>query len=686
MKQALELHRAGDLAGAESLYRQIAQIDSQHLDALTNLSILLQHRGALSEAESVLRRIVALVPESAEASDWLGRLMGMQGCHVDAAAAFRSAIALDPTHANAWCNLGNSLLELDQVEEAEQACRRALAADEKHVTALLNLCVALQRQNKFPEALVVCDRAIALAPQTPLLHFNRGYLLGQLGQREAAVAELTSAMELQPDFPKAYISLAEQHQQLRQYEEMARVARRALEINPQHAAAHNKLGFACHQQGLPEEALGHFYRAVELEPTSAAMHSDYLLALHYVTELSPQQIFHEHLEFARRHANVPPTSAHKQDPAQSHKRLRIGYMSADFRFHPVLFFIEPLIERRDRTEFEVFCYSDVAVPSDATQRFERAADHFRCIAGMSDARVVDTVIADQIDILIDLSGHTGHNRLAGVFARKPAPVQITYFGYPNTTGLSQIDYRITDAHADPPGLAEQIHSEKLIRLPHSAWCYRPPPDAPPIQARRSSEIVFGSFNNLGKLTSHWRDIWSQILQATPGSRILLRNPSLTDPGVCQRVRESFAKLSIPLERLILMGHGTNREMLDTYNQVDIALDSYPYHGTTTTCEALFMSVPVITLAGPSHVSRVSASLLANVGLPELIADTEQQFVTLVVDLAQGRERLLELHNTLRQRMQGSPAMNEVEFTRAFEAALRDAWINWCTRTPAPEQR
>ncbi len=360
------------------------------------------------------------------------------------------------------------------------------------------------------------------------------------------------------------------------------------------------------------------------------------------------------------------------------RRLRIGYVSPDFKQHAVGTMALPLLACHNREEFEVSCYAQAREPDAMTERFRGHADHWRSTVGLCDEQLADLIRQDQIDILVDLAGHTAGGRLL-VFARKPAPVQMTWLGYPNTTGVCTIDYRITDAHADPPGSGAALGVEQLVRLPRTNWVYQPPDNAPaPNHRPAAGAVTFGSFNNFAKVTEPMLVLWARILHAVPGSRLLLKAQGLGSQSTRQRVWELLARERIDPARLELRGwepgHGGH---LALYNRVDIALDPFPYHGTTTTCEALWMGVPVITLAGRTHVSRVGVSLLRNMGLEELIAASPENYVALAVELANDLPRLSRLHSTLRKRMEQSPLTDAPSFAREVEAVYRRVWREWC---------
>jgi predicted O-linked N-acetylglucosamine transferase (SPINDLY family) len=403
------------------------------------------------------------------------------------------------------------------------------------------------------------------------------------------------------------------------------------------------------------------------------------LTLHYHPGYDAKMILGELRRWNEQHAEprkkVIAPHANDRDPDRP---LRIGYVSADFRQHACAHFLLPLFCHHDRRQFEVTCYADVANPDNMTQRLRDQVQCWHKINGRTDAEVSALIRENQIDILVDLAGHTADNRLQ-CFAGKPAPIQVTYLGYPNSTGLSAIDYRLTDAHADPPGLTDAFCTEWLIRLPQTFLCFRPSEESPvssALPALASGQITFGCFNALAKITAEMAGIWSQILRCLPQSRLMLKCRGLSDEDARRRLRELFP--DIAADRLVLHDWiDSRRGHLALYDQVDIALDSYPYHGTTTTCEAMWMGVPVITLAGTDHRSRVGVSLMSNVGLPELIAQTPEQYVQIAADLANDLPRLAELRRTLRSRMQASPLMDAPRFARNVEAAYRQMWRTWC---------
>ena len=362
------------------------------------------------------------------------------------------------------------------------------------------------------------------------------------------------------------------------------------------------------------------------------------------------------------------------------RRLRVGYVSPNFHQHSVAYFIEAVIASHDRSAYEIICYSDVARPDSVTDRIKSLTGSWRDILGMSHEQAAGLIRSDQIDILVDLAGHTAGNRML-LFARKPAPVQVTYLGYPSTTGLTTMDYRITDRFADPPGQTDHLHTEELVHLPQGFLCYKPPgqtPDVADLPFIASGGITFGSFNHLAKITPEVVRLWSNILNSLPDAQIILKAKPLFDMGTQQLLREMFVQNGVSPARLTLTGHAQSMsEHLELYHRIDIGLDTFPYNGTTTTCEAMWMGVPVVTLAGETHASRVGASILSNVGLPELIAGSPEEYLKKGVQLANDLERLQGMRANLRPMMERSPLMDANGFTRSLEAAYRQMWHRWC---------
>jgi len=433
-----------------------------------------------------------------------------------------------------------------------------------------------------------------------------------------------------------------------------------------------------------DEAVAAYESAREIAPASSPIFSALLFHRHYLSPADPVPLFDLHRAYGAmmQKAWPYPPGVYPQEP-DPERRLRIGYISPNLSRHSVGYFIEPVICCHERRQFEVYCYYNHALSDDATRRMRESADGWRDVAGSDDDAVARMVREDRIDILFDLAGHSKGNRL-GVFARRPAPVQITWLGYPDTTGLAAVDFRITDHTTDPAPAAEQRHTEKLLRIDDCFLCYQPPADAPPVKPREpGAAVVFSSFNNIAKVNAETIRIWGRILAGVPRSRLVLKSSPLNFPDTVDRFVDALERGGIDPARVDLRGWvGERQQHLDAYSDVDLALDTFPYNGTTTTCEALWMGVPVVTLAGEVHMSRVGASLLQCAGFDQLVARDETDYVRIAVELARDVNRRQSLRAELRPRLAASPLLDHAGFTRKLEAHCRQAWRAWCGRPRA----
>ncbi len=565
-------------------------------------------------------------------------------------------------------------------QEAKAHCSEICQADRQDPAAWQVLGVINGQLGLWREAMGCWRTVIALQPENMQAQHNLGLAFHVLEQYEEAVAQFQKNLRSNPDYAESYHGLGCSWKQLYRPEKAAESFRKALHLKPGLVQAHNDLGMIYKGQGKPDMAIACFREALRIAPNYTEAHSNLLLAMHYVPNYDASIVFHEHCLWAETHAAaLKPCNAHTnvRDPQ---RRLRIGYISPDLRTHSVAFFFAPLLANHDAENFEVVCYADVARRDHVTGYFQSIAQKWRDICKLSNDAVARLIMQDRIDILVDLAGHTGRRRML-ILARKPAPVQVTYLGYPDTTGLSTIDYRITDGWADPPGETEQLHTEELFRLPRGFLCYRSVEDSPavaPLPASIHGHITFGSFNNLAKITPEVIAVWASILRAVPGSRLMLKSKSLEDEATVKRYEELFSKEGISAARLDFAGWvSVIGDHIETYRHVDIALDPFPYNGATTTCEALWMGVPVIVLAGSAHAGRVGVSLLNQIELPELIATNSEDYIAMAVALAENPKRLALLRKDLRTRMQDSPLCDGQAFARDVEEAYREMWRRWC---------
>lgn len=515
------------------------------------------------------------------------------------------------------------------------------------------------------------------------LHLLMGICCGKLKMNQEAQAHFEKTIVLAPSDALNHIYLGAFFVDIHQMEKAEERLLEAIRLAPNNALAYNNLGRVYKFQGKSERAVRNFRRALELDPENRVVVNNLLLNLNYLQDMEPAKVFEEHRSLCAR--VYPNARGHRGQPVHSKDKLRIGYVSGDFHNHSVAYFLEPVLQKHDRQQFEIFCYSNDAEEDETTLRLMSLVDIWKPIIGLNDESAADLVAQDGIDILIDLAGHTLGNRL-GLFALKPAPVQVSWIGYPHSTGLAQMDYYITDALCDPPGMTEEFYTERLVRLPAVFCCYLPPgcsPDVTPPPCTKTGIITFGSFNNFAKVNKRLIRLWAEIMGRIPGSRLLLKSISLGSPATQREVLEAFAVHGISADRIAQLSVvKSSQEHLALYSQVDIALDTYPYHGTTTTCEAMWMGVPVVTLAGNTHASRVGVSLLTAVGCPDLIAHSLDMCVEAAVKLASDVAYLCFLRDHLRKMLTESALMDSARLVHDLEAAFHEMQSNTIEKSDA----
>jgi protein O-GlcNAc transferase len=716
--QGLAHHQAGRLAEAESCYQRMLVAQPNHGDARNMLGVLahqmgrpdlavvlirqaidnnetnpayycnlgyaLRHLGKLPEAIAAARQAIRLKPDLAAAHFHLGCALYDQGQLAAAAAAYREAVRIDPGQADAYCNLGNVLRNQGKLDEAVAACRQAIRLNPDLAAAHCNLGTALQDQGKLDEAIAAYGQAIGLKPDMAEGYYNLGSALYDQGNLDDAITAYRQALRLKPDYAEAYSNLGCALRDQDRLDEAVRACREAIRLKPQYAEANMNLGGALYEHGKLAEAIAACRQAIVLKPDYAAWNSHLLMILNYDERLSAVTLFEAHRGWDERHGRPVPRPVAYGNVREVGRRLKVGYVSPDFRGHSVAHFLEPHLRNHDRKVIEVFCYAEVSWPDAVTERFKQLADHWVVTVGMSDEAVVERIASDHIDILVDLAGHTASGHAAKsrllVFARRPAPIQVTWLGYPNTTGLTAIDYRLVDAVTDPEGGADALASETLVRLPGGFLCYgghdgAPTPGAAPCLA--TGTVTFGSFNSPPKLSAATLDTWAQVLARLPEARLLLKGKPFADAATRALYLDRLAERGVSPERVELAAWLPGQAHLALYDRIDIALDPFPYNGTTTTCQALWMGVPVVALRGDRHASRVGASLLTQIGLPDLIADSVEGYVETAVALAGNPARLADLRHSLRPRMAASPLCDAAGFARKIEHAYRTMWQRWC---------
>jgi protein O-GlcNAc transferase len=531
---------------------------------------------------------------------------------------------------------------------------------------------------RFKIAALFLSKAAVQRPEEAAIHSSLGVALSAAGLKDQAIASFRRALEINPGLAKAYTGLGLTFMDKGLREDAITSFRRALEIDPSHVRAVHGLGVALLHEADREGAIECFRRAVALAPGFAEAQAGILFALHYVPR-AREDLFSEAIAWGQAHADPLTRAAtpHTNSP-DAKRRLRVGYVSADLHNHPVGYFLEAVLTSHNRDQVEVFCYTnDLAVDS-TTQRLRAAADHWRIIWGMMDEAAAQTIRSDGIDILVDLSGHTAGSRLL-LFARKPAPIQVSWLGYFDTTGARAMDYIIADRYVCPEE-DDRFYVERVLRLPDTYLCYTPPAIDVPVAnppSLSTGAVTFGCFNNITKVTPEVVAVWAQILRRIPGARLVLKSGPLSDETVRHRYTALFGKHGIGPERLELHGHSAHGEYLAAYGQIDVALDPFPYNGGTTTVEALWMGVPVVALRGDRFVSRMCVTHLTSAGLEGLIAETMHDYVEKAVALATDPEQLVTLRATLRQRLQASPLCDAARFTGQLEEVYRRIWQEWC---------
>lgn len=739
---ALQHHRAGRRGEAEGLYRQVLAAQPDHVEAWQLLGLLAHQAGNSVAAVELLQQALARHPQHYVALGNLGEAYRALGKLDEAIACYQRALEIKPDHARASFNLGNALSETGRLDAAVAAYRRAVASQPDYADAYNNLGVALARSQRLDEAVAAYRCALRLRPDHADAHNNLGITLGEQGRWDAAVAEYRRAIELQPEYPEAHNNLGNALKEQGRLAEAMASYRRALELQPDYADAHGNSGVILTALGRFGEAIAESEKAIRLQPAHADAQNNLGIALAEQGRLGEAIAVYErllklHPSYAdayinlgnawkdqgrvpeavavyRRALEIAPADApalsnliytllfiaagndrviraeqerwHRQigGPAQRFIRrhenernperpLRIGYVSADFRDHVVGRNLRPLFQNHDRRRHRIFCYAAVVRPDRMTEEFREQADGWRNILGTTDEALAEMIRADRVDILVDLAQHTAGNRLP-VLARRPAPVQASFAGYPASAGVEAIAHRISDRYleqADTGG--EHIH------FIDSFWCYDPcgmELPVSPLPAERNGGVTFGSLNNFCKVTEPMLRLWGRVLAAVEGSRLMLMSAAGSHR---QRGLEILRGEGIDPRRVEWVEPRGRAAYLELYHRIDVMLDTFPYNGHTTSLDALWMGVPVISVAGSSSVSRAGLSQLSNLGLPEMVAYSQNEFVRIAQELAGDRQRLAELRRTLRGRMEASVLMDGPRFACGIEAAYRAMWREWCAQ-------
>lgn len=706
----LERHGLGTIA--DTLDSQVA--DSGDVDAMHAIARRALEMGETAAAITRLEKATAIRPGDASLWCTLGAAYRHSDDFSAARHAYERALAIKPEYPQVLSNLGEWCIAKGKAEEALEWFDKALVCAPDFFEARLNKVAALFELGRYEDARDAAERLVAYQPDRHEPYLNLGNVLVHTGKAKQGIKQYKKALELRPGYPEAHFNLATllgsrndlgksieylerqikergetvqnlgmlaaAHQAAGNLTKAEELCQRIFEKQPDNFTALVTLGSCLSTGGDSAAALSLYERIVELDGGQAAMISNILFESNYQSQSGREAVFNRHRQWADNLETPLLTAADfSTRDRDSGRKLRIGYVSGDFVTHPVGFLLRDILRYHDKSRFEVHCFSMVIRAEEVLPELREAAEKWEDIFFLSDEEVVDMIRKADIDILVDLSGHTAFNRLL-IFARRPAPVQIEWIGYFHSTGMKSIDYFITDPHTTPPG-GGQFFSEIPVYMPHTRFCYGPPPYTPevvPPPVEKSGTVTFGSFNRLAKMTDEVVAAWARILRAVPASRLVLKSGALADKTVRERLTGRFTKLDIPADRLDMRDSSPHIEMLAQYGDIDIALDTFPFNGGMTTLEALWMGVPVVTIAGDTVVSRQTISALANIGLADQLTSPDvESYIQVAVGLAADRARLVRLRQAMRPLMAASPLCQPEQFTRDLEQLYLRMWEAWC---------
>ncbi len=677
-QRAVERHRAGRIDEAEKLYRRVLSRDPAHANAAFLLGAIVLGSGRADAAVEPLLRAARLEPTNAAYHANLAEAYRRLGRSAQSVASFEKAMSLQPDLPEPVFNLGLLMQQAGEIEVAIACFERA--AETKPQSA------AIARQLEDAREALLKRAGPALRPDSGTLVIQAWLALAgaqrSIGRHDEAVALCRRALERDPRHVPTLLRLAEALADAGSTDEAAERLRLGLAIEPDNLEALARLLALLQASCRLDEAVGLLRRCLEIK-SAPSLRSLLVLTLPYLPGYDDAAILEEARVWEREYA--APLAA-KVKPVDNDRapdrRLRVGYVSPSFREHAHGFFLEPLFLHHDRQSFDFFLYSDVAQPDGQTSRFRGFADVWRDTVAMDDDTMADLVRRDRIDILVDLTMHTQNGRLL-VFARRPAPIQVCWLAYPGTTGLSAMDYRITDPYLDPPGVDPSVYAERSLVLPDSFWCYSPRTSTPPVTplpALAEGRITFGCLNNFCKVNAPVLELWAQVMREVAGSRLVLLAPS-GDPR--RHVLSVLEKHGVEAARVAFTDRLPRDRYLAMYQGIDVSLDPFPCPGHTTSMDSSWMGVPVVTLAGRTVIGRAGVCISTNLGLPELIATTPQEYVRIAVGLSHGLPRLSALRAGLRTRMEASPLMDGARFAKNLERQYRRVWREWCTRQVSP---
>ena len=698
VEEGLQHHGAGRLREAEALYRQALAEDPHNIDALHFLGVVALQRGDPGQAVVLISQALSRNPANPPACNNLGLALAAQGRRREAVSAWLEALALHPEFTDAARNLGENLRVLQpdpasdehfnqgnaykdqgRVEEAIASYQKAVSLAPAFAAAHVNLGSALAEQGRHAEACLSLRKALVLEPELPAAWFNLGISAYRLNDLASAKAALARYLRAQPDERDALMLLGGIHFVFNELDEAAGCVERVLAGEPGFGGAHALMADVLRNQGRHREALRHYELAVAHAPHPVVAFQNLLFFMMCAPGFSAAELHARHREFARRFEQpllspAPPALRNGREPG---RRLKLGYLSPEFRANVVGQYMQPILEHHDRAQFELHAFFTGRARDSVTERIASLVDHFHDAGALSDEALAALVRSHQIDILVDLCGHGPGGRILA-FARRPAPVQVNYLDYSASTGLSSIDYRLTTEYCDPTGVAEPYYSEKLYRLKDTFWTYNPSLRLPltGLPMASSGSATFGSFNLYYRITSEVLDLWMRLLQAIPRSRLLI--VGVPAGSAHAALLERLDRAAIARERVAIHGVVPYQKYNELMGEVDIALAPFPYNGATTVMDCLWNGLPVVAKAGAeTFTTRLGCSVLASMGLSELIGADDEGYLRIAAGLAADAPRLAELRRTLRERLERSPMRDFAGFTRELEYAYRAMWKRWC---------
>jgi len=689
--RALQLHAAGRLAEAEALYRRALAEEPENIDALHFLGVIALQQGDAAQAAVLISRALSHNPANPPAHNNLGLALAAQGKAAEALHAYLDALALQPDYGDALGNLGAALKarQRDPAAEAQadehfnrgnaDGYREAVRLAPHFTAAHANLGSALAQQGRHAEAIACFRKALALDPDLAAAYFGLGISTYQLGDLASAKRALARYLASAPDDRDALMVLGELCSRTNELDEASACVERVLGQDPLAAGAHNLLANIRRNQARHREALEHYELAIRHDRNPVVAFQNLLFCMLCSGDFSPAEILTRHREFAQRFERplLAPAAAFRNAPVPA-RRLKIGYVSPDFRFNVIGQYIQPILENHDRSQFEVHAYAIGPARDALSVRIASLVDGWHDADRLSDDELAARIRSDGIDVLVDLCGHGPGNRILA-FARRPAPLQVNYLDYSATTGLSSMDYRLTTEYCDPRGSADRYYSEKLWRLPDSYWTYNPGARLPvsPLPRASNGYVTFGSFNLYYRITGEVLDLWARVLRAVPSSKLVIL--SVAAGSTRNALLDKLRRAGIASERVLSHGVVSQEKYHELIGAVDIALAPFPYNGATTVMDCLWNGLPVVARAGgETFSSRLGCAVLDAAGLSSLIGDEADDYVRIARELAADSQRLSELRRTLRERLERSPLRDFSGFTRKLEAAYRSMWQDWCT--------